>query len=58
LAAAGVVQVQTVFLGGALAAFIATGIAVALRESRTRGSGSRDRGRDRSRGRPPQPAQQ
>jgi Arabinose efflux permease len=30
LAAAGVVQVQTVFLGGALAAFIAAGIALAL----------------------------
>jgi len=58
LAAAGVVQVQTVFLGGALAAFVAAAIAVALRESRTRGSGSRDRGRDRSRGRPPQPAPQ
>jgi len=31
LAAAGVVQVQTVFLGGAIAAFIAAGIALALR---------------------------
>jgi MFS family permease len=31
LAAAGVVQVQTVFLGGAIAAFVAAGIALALR---------------------------
>jgi len=36
LAAAGGVQVQTVFLGSALAAFIAAAIAVALRESRAR----------------------
>ena len=34
LAAAGVVQVQTVFLGGAIAAFVAAGIALALRAPR------------------------
>ncbi len=44
LAAAGVVQVQTVFLGGAIAAFSAAGIAVVLSGPRSRGSGGRVRG--------------
>jgi MFS family permease len=43
LAAAGVVQVQTVFLGGAIAAFGAAGIALALSGPRSRGSGGRVR---------------
>jgi MFS family permease len=37
LAAAGVVQVQTVFLGGAVAAFVAAGIALTLGGPRARG---------------------
>ena len=47
LAAAGVVQGQTVFLGGAIAAFLAAGIAVALSGPRSRGSRepARPRGR-------------
>jgi MFS family permease len=59
LVAEGVVQVQTVFLGGAVAAFIAAGIAFALSGPRTRGSGGPVRGhlgRGRSRARPPRPA--
>ena len=56
LAAAGVVQVQTVFFGGAVAAFLAAGISVTLSGSRTRGNGARDRGRGPLRGRPPRPA--
>jgi len=52
LAAAGVVQVQTVFLGGAIAAFLAAGVAVALSGPRSRGSGGPVRGRlDHGRGR-------
>jgi MFS transporter, DHA2 family, triacylglyceride efflux pump len=43
LAAAAVVQVQTVFLGGAIAAFGAAGIALALSGPRSRGSGGRVR---------------
>jgi hypothetical protein len=45
LAAAGVVQAQTVFLGGAAAAFGAAGIALVLSGPRSRGSGGRVRGR-------------
>jgi MFS family permease len=45
LAAAGVVQVQTVFLGGAIAAFAAAAIALALSGPRSRGSGAQVRGR-------------
>jgi hypothetical protein len=56
LAAAGVVQVQTVFLGGAMAAFLAAGIAFALSDPRSRGSGGPVRYPDRSRARPPRPA--
>ena len=41
LAAAGVVQVQTVFLGGAMAAFVAAGIACVLRGHLDRSSGRR-----------------
>lgn len=44
LAAAGVVQVQTVFLGGAIAAFVAAAIALALRGPRPRESGEQVRG--------------
>lgn len=44
LAAAGVVQVQTVFLGGAVAAFIAAAVAMALGGPRSRGSGAPVRG--------------
>jgi MFS family permease len=58
LAAAGVVQVQTVFLGGAMAAFSAAVVALALSGPRSRGSGGRVRGRGRSRDRPPRPARQ
>jgi MFS family permease len=58
LAAAGVVQVQTVFLGGAIAAFSAAGISLALSDPRSRGSGGRVRGRGRSGDRPPRPALQ
>lgn len=36
LAAAGVVQVQTVFLGGAIASVVAAGIALALNDPRAR----------------------
>jgi MFS family permease len=56
LAAAGVVQVQTVFLGGAIAAFSAAVIALALSGPRSRESGGRVRGRGRSGDRPPRPA--
>ena len=49
LAAAGVVQVQTVFLGGAIAAFLAAGVAVALSGPRSRGSGEPVHGRDHGR---------
>ena len=56
LAAAGVVQVQTVFLGGAIAAFSAAGIALALSGPRPHGSGGLVRGRGRSLDRPPPPA--
>jgi len=53
LAAAGVVQVQTVFLGGAIAAFLAAGVAAALSGPRSRGSGEPVRGRlDHGLGRP------
>ena len=58
LAAAGVVQVQTVFLGGVVAAFVAAAIAFALSGPRTRESGGRGRGRGRSRARPRLTAQQ
>jgi MFS family permease len=44
LAAVGVVQVQTVFLGGAIAAFSAAGISLALNGPRSRGSGGRAHG--------------
>jgi MFS family permease len=44
LAAAGVVQVQTVFLGGAVAAFSAACISLALSGPRSRESGGRVRG--------------
>jgi MFS family permease len=44
LSAAGVVQVQTVFLGGAIAAFCAAGISVALSGPRSRGSGGQVHG--------------
>ncbi|MEP7193148.1 MAG: MFS transporter [Actinomycetota bacterium] len=44
LAAVGVVQVQTVFLGGAIAAFCAAAISLALSGPRSRGSGGRVRG--------------
>jgi hypothetical protein len=57
LAAAGVVQVQTVFFGGASAALVAAGIACALSGPRSRGNGGRVRGRGRSRAHPPWPAQ-
>ena len=53
LVSAGVVQVQTVFLGGAIAAFGAAGVALALSDPRSRGSGGRGRGRGRSGDRPP-----
>lgn len=56
LAAAGVVQVQTVFFGAAMSAFAAAGIAFALSGPRSRGSGGPVRGPDRSRARPPRPA--
>ena len=55
LSAAGVVQVQTVFLGGAVAAFIAARIALALSGPRSRGSGGPVRGPGRSRADQPQP---
>ena len=44
LAALGVVQVQTVFLGGAIAAFSAAAISLALSGPRSRGSGGPVRG--------------
>jgi len=44
LSAAGVVQVQTVFLGGAIAAFCAAGISLALSGPRSRGSGGQVHG--------------
>jgi MFS family permease len=44
LSAAGVVQVQTVFLGGAIAAFCAAGISLALSGPRSRGSGGQAHG--------------
>jgi MFS family permease len=56
LAAAGVVQVQTVFLGGAIAAFIAAVIALALSGPRSGGSDGRVRGPGRPRARPRRPA--
>jgi MFS family permease len=58
LSAAGVVQVQTVFLGGAVAAFAAACIALALSGPRSHGNGGQARGRDRSRAHLPQPTQQ
>ena len=58
LADAGVVQVQTVFLGAAVAALTAAGAALALSEPRSRGSGGRGRGRGRSADRPPRAAPQ
>jgi len=58
LADAGVVQVQTVFLGAAVAAFTAAGAALALSEPRSRGSGGRGRGHGRSADRPPRAALQ
>jgi MFS family permease len=58
LSAAGVVQVQTVFLGGAIAAFSAAVIALALSGPRSHESGGRVHGRGRSRDRPPRPALQ
>ena len=57
LAAAGVVQVQTVFLGGAVAAFIAACTALALSRPRSHGSGGQVRGPDRSRAHRPRPTQ-
>jgi len=44
LAAAGVVQAQTVFLGGAMAAFVAAALALALGGSRSRAVRARTRG--------------
>jgi MFS family permease len=58
LSAVGVVQVQTVLLGWAIAAFGAAIIALALNGPRSHGSGGRVRGRGRSRGRPPRPTLQ
>ncbi|MEP7034957.1 MAG: MFS transporter [Actinomycetota bacterium] len=55
LAAAGVVQVQTVFLGGAVAAFAGAVVALALSGPRSRGSGGPVRGPGRSRARLPRP---
>jgi MFS family permease len=56
LSAAGIVQVQTVFLGGAIAAFSAAVIAVALGGPRSRESGGRVHGRGRSGDRRQRPA--
>jgi MFS family permease len=56
LSAAGVVQVQTVFGGGAVAAFVAAVIALSLSGPRSRESGGRAHGRGRSRDRPQRPA--
>lgn len=58
LSAAGVVQVQTVFLGGAVASFVAACIALALSSPRSRGSDGQGRGPDRSRADLRQPTQQ
>lgn len=55
LSAAGIVQVQTVFLGGAVAAFLAAFIALALSGPRSRESDGPVRGPDRSRARLPRP---
>jgi MFS family permease len=57
LSAAGIVQVQTVFLGGAVAAFIAAFMALALSGPRPRGNGARVRvpGRSPERLRRPAP---
>jgi MFS family permease len=57
LAAAGVVQVQTVFLGGAVAAFVAASIAFALSGPRTHGSDGQGRGHGRYRARQRRTAQ-
>jgi MFS transporter, DHA2 family, triacylglyceride efflux pump len=55
LSAAGIVQVQTVFLGGAVAAFTAALIALALSGPRSRGNGGPARGPGRSRADQPRP---
>jgi hypothetical protein len=55
LSAAGVVQVQTVFLGGAVAAFMAALIALALSGPRSRGNGGPVHGPGRSRADQPKP---
>ena len=58
LSAAGIVQVQTVFLGGAVAAFMAALIALALSGPRSRGNGGPAHGPGRSRAGQPQPTPQ